>query len=116
MTAPVFPYTPALRAGDWLVISGQLGMKDGALVGVDLASQTQQAMANLKNLVESNGARMDQVAKCMVFLTDMNDFAEMNSYYTPPFGDHRPARSCIGVAALPLGARVEVEAWVYVGA
>jgi 2-iminobutanoate/2-iminopropanoate deaminase len=115
MSKPVAPYTPAVRAGDWLVISGQLGMRDGQLAGPDLESQTRQALANLKGLVEANGARIDQVAKCMVFLTDMNDFAEMNTYYVEAFGDHRPARSCIGVAALPMGGRVEIEAWVFVG-
>lgn len=112
---PVGPYTPAVRAGDWLICSGQIPLRDGAIVEGTLAEQTRQCVANLSALLAGNGARLDQVAKTMVFLTDMADFAEMNSAYMSAFGDHRPARSAIGVAALPMGARVEIEAWAYLG-
>lgn len=115
MTKPVGPYSPSMRAGDWLVCSGQVGLRDGALVDDGAAEQTAQALANLRALLESQGASMEQVVKTLVFLVDMGDFAAMNEVYADAFGDHRPARSTVAVAALPLGARVEVEAWAWLG-
>lgn len=117
MTAPkpVGPYSPIVRAGEWLVCSGQVGLRDGTLVEGGVAAQTTQAIANLRALLEQEGASLDAIVKTMVFLVDMNDFAVMNEAYVAAFGDHRPARSTIGVAALPLGAVVEVEAWARVG-
>ncbi|MEY2399156.1 MAG: 2-iminobutanoate/2-iminopropanoate deaminase [Actinomycetota bacterium] len=112
MAKPLGPYSPIVRSGDWLVVSGQLGVKDGALVGTDAATQTTQVVANLKSVLESEGASLDHVVKTTVFLTNMDDFAAMNEAYVAGFADHRPARSTIGVAALPLaGAVVEIEAW-----
>lgn len=108
------PYSPIVRAGEWLVCSGQVGMRDGALVE-GVAAQTTQAIANLRTVLEAEGASLDHIVKTMVFLTDMGDFATMNEAYIAALGDHRPARSTIGVAALPLGALVEVEAWARVG-
>lgn len=115
MTKPVGPYSPSVRAGDWLICSGQLGVRDGALVEGGIDAQTRQALVNVRGLLEDNGAGMEHVAKTLVFLTDMADFAAMNEVYVEAFGDHRPARSTIGVAALPLGGRVEVEAWAWLG-
>jgi 2-iminobutanoate/2-iminopropanoate deaminase len=66
-------------------------------------------------VIEEHGLRLDQVAKTTVFLTDMADYAELNERYMAFFGDHRPARSAVAVAALPLGACVEIEAWVHSG-
>jgi len=112
MAKPLGPYSPIVRSGDWLVVSGQLGIKDGSLVGADVAAQTTQVVANLQALLEGEGASLDHVVKTTVFLTSMDDFAAMNEAYVAAFGDHRPARSTIGVAALPLsGAVVEIEAW-----
>ena len=113
--APVGPYSPIVRAGEWLIVSGQLGMQDGALVDGGAGAQTTQAVANLRALLEGEGASLANVAKTMVFLTDMATFPEMNEAYVAAFGDHRPARSSIGVAALPLGAVVEIEAWAFIG-
>ncbi|HWE57089.1 MAG TPA: Rid family detoxifying hydrolase [Acidimicrobiales bacterium] len=110
---PVGPYTPAVRAGDWLICSGQVALKNGALLDGGVAEQTAQCVANVKALVESHGCRLDQVVKTTVFMTDIADYAEMNSAYVEAFGDHRPARSAVAVAGLPLGARVEIEAWVH---
>lgn len=115
MTKPIGPYSPAMRAGDWLVCSGQVGVDDGALVDGGVAAQTRQALANLRELLAERGASMEQVVKTLVFLVDMGDFAAMNEVYAEAFGDHRPARSTVAVAALPLGARVEVEAWAWLG-
>lgn len=116
MTAkPVGPYTPAVRAGDWLIVSGQVGLADGKLVAGGLEAELRQALANLRGHLEANGATMDNVAKTTVFLRHMSDYALMNDVYIAAFGDHRPARSAIGVAELPIGALVEVEAWAFVG-
>jgi 2-iminobutanoate/2-iminopropanoate deaminase len=116
MSKPLGPYTPAVRSGKWIVCSGQLGMKDGALVDGGVAAQATQAVANLAALLESESASLSDIIKTTVFLTNMDDFATMNEAYVAAFGDHRPARSTIGVAALPLaGAAVEIEAWARKG-
>lgn len=115
MNKPVGPYTPIVRAGDWLVCSGQLGMVDGAIVDGGLVAQVRQAMANLKGLLEGEGASLDDVVKTTVFLVDIADWPTMNEPYLDAFGDHRPARSAFAVGALPLGALVEIEAWAFVG-
>jgi 2-iminobutanoate/2-iminopropanoate deaminase len=115
MTTPVGPYTPAVRAGDWLICSGQIHLRDGQLLEGTIAEQTAQCVANLAALLADNGGRLDQVVKTTVFLADMGDYAEMNAAYVDAFGDHRPARSAVAVAGLPLGARVEIEAWAHLG-
>ncbi len=108
MTKPVGPYTPLVRAGDTLYLSGQLGLVDGALVdGLD--AQVRQAVANIASLLASEGATLNNIVKTTVFLASIDDYAEMNVAYTESFGDHRPARSAFAVAALPLGATVEIE-------
>ena len=111
MIKPVGPYSPIVRTGSWLICSGQVGLRDGAVVDGGVREQTVQALANLRLLLEGEGASLSDVVKTTVFLTDMGDFAAMNEEYAAAFGDHRPARSTIGVAALPLGAVVEVEVW-----
>jgi 2-iminobutanoate/2-iminopropanoate deaminase len=112
---PVGPYTPIVRAGDWLVVSGQVGLADGRLVPGGVEGELRQAIANLEGLLASQGASLSDVVKTTVFLRHMSDYAQMNDTYTTAFGDHRPARSAIGVAELPIGALVEVEAWAWVG-
>ena len=109
---PLGPYTPAVRAGDWIIVSGQLGLSDGVLAG-GVAAQTTQAIKNLTALLADHGAALTDVAKTLCFLTDMGTFAEFNEAYVAGFGGARPARSTIGVAALPLGGQVEIEAWAY---
>ncbi len=111
MSAPVGPYTPIVRAGPWLVCSGQIGLLDGRLVEGGVRAQARQALHNLRVLLEGEGASLRSVVKTTVFLTNAADFDAMNEVYTDAFGDHRPARSAVIVAALPLGAAVEVEAW-----
>ncbi len=113
MSAPVGPYTPIVRAGDWLICSGQLGLRDGSMVAGGVAAQLTVAIDNMSALLAGMGAGLSDVAKTTVFLTDMADFAEMNDAYVEAFGDHRPARSAIAVAGLPLGALVEIEAWAH---
>ena len=117
MTKPVGPYTPIVRAGEWLVVSGQVGVADGELVSGGLEGELRQAVENLRALLESEGASLSDVTKTTVFLRHLgSDYPRMNELYMELFGDHRPARSAIGVSDLPLGALVELEAWAYVGA
>ncbi len=112
---PVGPYSPVVRAGEWLIVSGQLGLRDGSLVEGGVEAQLSQAIANLAALLADEGAGLASVVKTTVFLTDIADYAAMNSVYSAAFGEHRPARSAVAVAALPLGGAVEIEAWARVG-
>ena len=112
---PVGPYTPIVRAGDWLVVSGQVGLADGKMVGGGVTGELRQALANLEAQLATEGSGLGDVVKTTVFLRHMSDYAAMNETYIAAFGDHRPARSAIGVAELPIGALVEVEAWAWVG-
>jgi 2-iminobutanoate/2-iminopropanoate deaminase len=105
-----------VRAGGWLVCSGQLGLRDGVLVDGGVGAQVTQAVANLQVLLAGEAAALSAVAKTTVFLADIADYAAMNDAYVTAFGDHRPARSAFAVAGLPRGALVEIEAWAYVGA
>jgi 2-iminobutanoate/2-iminopropanoate deaminase len=114
MATPIGPYTPIVRAGEWLVCSGQLGLKDGAIVDGGVQAQARQAIANLAALLGSEGASLADVVKTTVFLAHISDFALVNEVYVEGFGDHRPARSAIAVAALPMGGLVEIEAWARV--
>lgn len=118
MTTPVGPYTPVVRSGDWIVCSGQVGLADGRLVEGGVAEQLRQAMANVSSLLESQGASLADVVKTTVFLVDMADYGVVNDVYVEAFDaaapGHRPARSAVAVAALPIGALVEVEAWARV--
>jgi len=110
VTTPIGPYSPIVRAGDWLVCSGQLGLLDGRLVD-GVSAQTTRAIGNAEALLVGHGASLANVVKTLVFLTDMGDFATMNQAYAAAFGDHRPARSTVAVAGLPMDAVVEVEVW-----
>jgi 2-iminobutanoate/2-iminopropanoate deaminase len=102
-----------VRAGDWLVVSGQLGLVDGALVHGGVADEVTQALANMAALLASEGASLASVVKTTVFLRHISDYAVVNEAYVRAFGDHRPARAAVAVADLPLGALVEIEAWAY---
>jgi 2-iminobutanoate/2-iminopropanoate deaminase len=113
MSKPLGPYTPAVRAGDFIIVSGQGGMKDGVIVDGGVAAQTTQTMANLADRLADMGASLSDVVKTLCFLTDIDTFATFNAAYAEAFGDHRPARSTVEVSALPGGMAVEVEAWAY---
>ena len=113
MTTP-FPLRPAVAAGDWLAVSGQVGIKDGALAD-GAQAQTAQALVNLRAVIEENGATLQDVVKTNVFLVTMDDYAAMNAEYAQVFPTDPPARSAVAVHQLPLGAVVEIEAWVYRG-
>ncbi len=110
---PLGPYTPVVRAGDWIIVSGQLGVHDGKIVSGGVAAQTTKAVENLKAQLASVGANINDVKKTLCFLTDMDTFATFNTAYVAGFGNSRPARSTIGVASLPFGGAVEIEAWAF---
>lgn len=107
----VGPYSQAVWAGDLLFCSGQLGLDpaSGKLAGDDVASQASQALKNVKAILESQGLSAANVVKSLVFLVDMADFAAVNEIYAKTFDVDPPARSCVAVAGLPLGGKVEIE-------
>lgn len=117
MSTPVGPYTPARRAGPWLVCSGQVGIEPGPdgprLVDGGTGAQARRALENLHRLLADHGLGWEQVVKTTVFLADIGDYGLFNTVYLEALGDHRPARSVVAVAGLPLGAAVEIEAWAY---
>ena len=115
MSTPVGPYTPVVRAGGFLVASGQLGLAGGALVEGGVGAQLAQAVDNLSGLLAAEGASLADVVKTTVFLSDIGDYGAMNDVYTTAFGATRPARTAVAVAGLPLAAAVEIEAWAWVG-
>jgi 2-iminobutanoate/2-iminopropanoate deaminase len=107
-----------VRAGDWVVTSGQIGAvagPDGAprLVEGGTEAQLRQALANVSSVLAQEGATLADVVKTTVFLVDMSEYAFVNGIWVDTWPEPRPARSAIGVASLPIGARVEVEAWAY---
>ena len=110
--AAIGPYSQAVKAGDTLYLSGQIGMNPatGELVSADVKEQAAQALKNMKAVLAAAGFTVDNVVKTTVFLTDMADFQAVNAVYAETFASDAPARSCVAVAALPKGARVEVEA------
>lgn len=110
MSKPVGPYTPIVRGGDLLFTAGQVGIADGAIVEGGLAAELRQVFVNLRSVLSSADASLNDVVKTTVFLTDMGDYAAMNEIYMEEFGDHRPARSAVAVKELPLGAKIEIEA------
>ena len=113
MSKPLGPYSPFVRAGDFVIVSGQGGMKDGAIVEGGVSAQTAQTIANIEAQLAAAGATLTDVVKTLCFLTDMGTFAEFNEAYVGGFGDHRPARSTVEFSALPGGMAVEVEAWAW---
>ena len=107
------PYTPAVRSGEWLVISGQVGItSDGVLVTGGFEDELVQALENLRSRLTENAAALTDLVKTTVFLRHLStDYGRMNEIYSGVFPEPRPARSAVGVAELPMGAMVEIEAW-----
>lgn len=106
------PYTPAVAAGDWVVVSGQLGVRDGALVP-DFAGEVDQAIANLAARLAEHGLGLEHLVKTTCFLADLEQFEAFNERYAAAIPEPRPARSTFQVARLPLDANVEIEAWAH---
>jgi 2-iminobutanoate/2-iminopropanoate deaminase len=113
---PIGPYSPGIVFDRLVIVSGQ-GATDpatGKLAGPDVATQTEQVFRNIRAILEAAGTDLAHVLRCGVFLVDMRDFQAMNAVYARVFGDHRPARTTVQVAALPhVGLRVEIDAIAY---
>ncbi len=105
------PYSQGVRANGFLFTAGQVALDPGTgeLVAGGIAEQTARTLQNLLAVLGAAGSDFSQVVKTTVFLVDMAEFTAMNEVYARAFGDHRPARSTVAVAALPRGARVEIE-------
>ena len=105
-------YTPAIRAGQLLFVSGQIPMdpRTGQIVDGDITAQADQAMRNVSALLKAAGAGFEHVVRTTVFLTDMDDFAAMNAVYARYVVDPAPARATVQVARLPRDVRIEVDA------
>lgn len=115
---PALPFCEAVRVGDVLYLSGQMGSPAHDplhLVPGGIEAETRQALENVRDVLKRAGVGMDRVFKCMVMLADMNDWEAMNRAYLAAFGAHRPARSSFGTSGLALGARVEIECIAWVG-
>lgn len=113
---PVGPYSPGMVFERLVFVSGQ-GAVDpatGQLAGLDAATQTEQVLRNVETILKAAGTELSRVLRCGVFLVDMRDFEKMNAVYARVFGDHRPARTTVAVAALPVAdLKVEIDVVAY---
>lgn len=104
-------YSQAVQVGDMIFTSGQIALKpNGEFLNEDVEAQTEQVLTNLKNLLEAGGSSIQKVVKTTMFLVNMEDFAKVNTIYAKYFGEHKPARSTIGIKVLPRNALIEIEA------
>ncbi|MGA3239566.1 MAG: RidA family protein [Bryobacteraceae bacterium] len=113
--APRGPYSPAVRAGGFIYVSGQVPLDPvtHTMISADIAAETRQVLNNIKGVLEGCGASMSDVVKCHVFLADGKDFAAMNEVYAQFFGDAKPARTTVAVAFAIPGIKVEIDAIAY---
>ena len=115
---PTRPFSPAVRVGNLLFLSGQIGTSAdaaGGLVPGGIEAETRQTMENIKDVLGRVGSSLDQVVKCTVMMADMAEWPRMNTVYTTYFPNHKPARSALGANGLALGARVEIECIAAIG-
>ena len=116
LPTPIGPYSPGVVFDRLVIVSGQ-GATDpdtGTLAGTDVETQTRQVFRNMQAILEAGGSDLSKVLRCGVFLVDLRDFDKMNRVYAEVFGDQRPARTTVQVAALPDPAlRVEIDAIAY---
>lgn len=113
--APQGPYSPAVRAGGFIYVSGQgpIDPRTGEFLLGDIGQQTRKVLENVRDILLGCGAGMEDVVKCSVFLTDSSDFAAMNAVYAEFFGSHKPARTTVATALVAPGMKVEIDcvAW-----
>ena len=109
---PVGPYSPAVKAANLIFVSGQTGADASGKLPDNIEAQTEQVFANLKAILDAAGKQFDDAVRVGVYLTNMADFQRMNAVYAKHFSQPYPARTTIGVAALPGGAAVEIDMWV----
>ena len=108
---PIGPFSQAIKTEQFVFCSGQVGTdpKTGVLINEKVEDQASQALTNMKNIVEASGLALSNVVKTTIFLESMENFKIVNQVYESFFGDHKPARSTVQVARLPLNALVEIE-------
>jgi 2-iminobutanoate/2-iminopropanoate deaminase len=109
--APIGPYSQAIQAGNFVFVSGQIA-KDpvsGTMKNDNIKDETTQVMNNVKAILEASGLKVDNIVKTTIYLTDMNDFAQVNEIYGSFFKDNFPARETVQVSQLPLKARIEIS-------
>ena len=113
--APRGPYSPAVRAGDFIFVSGQVPVDPATqqMVSGDIRDETRQTLTNIMRILEGCGASLADVVKCQVFLADGKDFAAMNEVYAEFFGDAKPARTTVVAAFAIPGIKVEIDAVAY---
>ena len=115
--APIGPYSQAVRAGDYLFVSGQIPLDPatGEIVASDAAAAAERALLNLQAVFQAAGAELDQAVKVTVYLRDIRDFPAVNEVYARFFGRTKPARACVECSRLPRDASVEIDAVAYLG-
>jgi 2-iminobutanoate/2-iminopropanoate deaminase len=112
---PVGPYAQAVTAGDWIFVSAEKGIdpQTGRIAEGGIQGETSQVLRNIEAILEAAGASMQHVVRCVVYLKNMEDFPAMNEAYATVFSENPPARTTIGVASLPLGLNVMIEATAF---
>jgi 2-iminobutanoate/2-iminopropanoate deaminase len=115
VAVPRGPYSPAVRAGGFIYVSGQVPVDPAThtMISGDIGAETRQVLNNIKGVLEACGASMSDVVKCHVYLADGKDFAAMNEVYAQFFGDAKPARTTVAVAFAIPGIKIEVDAVAY---
>ena len=110
--AAIGPYSQAIRIGDFLYTSGQIALdpKSGKFLSGEIKEETEQTLKNISAILQADGLELENVIKTTVYLSDLNDFVKMNQIYEKYFSKNKPARACVQVAALPKGAKIEIDA------
>jgi len=110
--AAIGPYSQAIRIGDFLYTSGQIALdpKSGKFLSGEIKEETEQTLRNISAILQADGLELENVIKTTVYLSDLNDFVQMNKIYEKYFSENKPARACVQVAALPKGAKIEIDA------
>lgn len=110
--AAIGPYSQAIRIGDFLYTSGQIALepRSGIFLSGEIEEETDQTLKNISAILQADGLNLENVIKTTVYLSNLNDFARMNTVYEKYFSKNKPARACVQVAALPKGAKVEIDA------
>ena len=114
--APIGPYSPSIRAGDFVYVSGQIGLDPatGDYTGTEIEDQATQVLANIKRILEGECADYSHIVQSQVFLTDMDNYSRFNTVYSSIMGEARPARAVVEVVRLPRDAIVEIMVTAYV--
>ena len=110
--AAIGPYSQAIRVGDFLYTSGQIALdpESGMFLSGEIEEETEQTLKNISAILQAGGVNFENVIKTTVYLSDLNDFTRMNQVYEKYFSKNKPARACVQVAALPKGAKIEIDA------